>query len=323
MKIPTALIALLIVLSVAPANAELWQEYKGNSFFDGFDFFTDKDPTDGYVNYVDRGQATSLGLINVNGYGQVKIKGDNTNVASGRGRNSVRIETKRNFNEGLFIADFEHIPSGCGVWPAYWLCGPDWPTHGELDILEYINNGEVNQGTLHTDAGCNMYGVQTSGFTGDWATGKNGQEARDCNVKNATQLTNQGCGIKTIKGSCGDGFNKQGGGVYAINWNSATGVKMWYFNRDHIPTDIKTGNPNISAWGPPFANFDFGVNCLGKKFNTQKLIINLTFCGQWAGDAFSSMCPGKGVCDDYVRDNFWQFNEAYWLINYVRVYSPQ
>ena len=98
---------------------------------------------------------------------------------------------------------------------------------------------------------------------------------------------------------------------------------MWYFNRDHIPADIKTGNPNISAWGLPFANFDFGVNCLGKKFNTQKLIINLTFCGQWAGDAFSSMCPGKGVCDDYVRDNFWQFNEAYWLINFVRVYSPQ
>ena len=100
MKIPTALIALLILLSVAPANAELWQEYKGNSFFDGFDFFTDKDPTDGYVNYVDRGQATSLGLINVNGYGQVKIKGDNSNVTSGRGRDSVRVHSKQRFSSG-------------------------------------------------------------------------------------------------------------------------------------------------------------------------------------------------------------------------------
>lgn len=323
MNIRVALVAILVMLSLGSSKAELLVEYKGDTFFDGFDFFTANDPTDGFVNYVDRGQATSLNLIGVNGYGQVKIKGDNTNVATGRGRNSVRIETKKEFSSGLFIADFEHIPSGCGTWPAYWLCGSDWPTHGEMDMLEYTNNAEVNQGTLHTNAGCNMAGVSKSSFTGEWAKGRNGQDAIDCDVKNVTQLTNQGCGISSVKGSCGEGFNQQGGGVYALNWNPSTGVRMWFFPRALIPADIKSGNPNVSAWGKPFANFDFGSNCPSTKFVNHKLIINLTFCGQWAGDMFPSMCPGLGTCDDYVKNNFWEFNKAYWLINYIRVYSPQ
>lgn len=324
MKIPTVLVFALILLACCPINAELLAEYKGDSFFDGFDFFTDNDPTDGYVNYVDRPQATNQGLIQVNGYGQVKMKADSTSIASGRGRNSVRIESKKIYNSGLFIADFEHIPTGCGQWPAYWLYGPNWPNSREIDILEYVNNMDVNQGTLHTNAGCNMDGVDKSSFTGDWAKDLSGdKDATNCDVKAPGQDTNQGCGITAIKGSCGTGFNAIGGGVYAANWNPSTGIKLWLFPRGHIPADIKSGNPNIEAWGKPFANFDFGPNCSNSHIVNQKLTINLTFCGQWAGRDFAKMCPGKGNCVDYVRESFWEFNEAYWLINYVKVYSPQ
>ena len=62
---------------------------------------------------------------------------DHTNVASGRGRNSVRISSKEPYTHGLFVLDMEHMPSSqCGSWPAFWTVGPEWPKKGEIDIIE-------------------------------------------------------------------------------------------------------------------------------------------------------------------------------------------
>jgi beta-glucanase (GH16 family) len=45
------------------------------------------------------------------------------------------------YNGGLFIADFETMPFGCSLWPAYWSYGTaSWPADGEIDILEGVNN---------------------------------------------------------------------------------------------------------------------------------------------------------------------------------------
>ncbi len=47
------------------------------------------------------------------------------------------------------------LPSGQGIWPAFWLLGEDigtvgWPTCGEIDILEYIGSDvETIHGTVH------------------------------------------------------------------------------------------------------------------------------------------------------------------------------
>lgn len=59
---------------------------------------------------------------------------DTTNVypLAGPGRPSVRIESKINYNHGLFVLDIAHMPFGCGTWPAFWLVGPDWPNNGEV-----------------------------------------------------------------------------------------------------------------------------------------------------------------------------------------------
>ena len=44
---------------------------------------------------------------------------DYKNVASGRGRPSVRIETKKSYQHGLFVIDIAHMSGGiCGTWPA-------------------------------------------------------------------------------------------------------------------------------------------------------------------------------------------------------------
>jgi len=35
-------------------------------------------------------------------------------------RPSVRIQTIKRYNSGLFIVDLAHVPVGYGVWPAFW-----------------------------------------------------------------------------------------------------------------------------------------------------------------------------------------------------------
>ena len=70
--------------------------------------------------------AEEEGLIYVNG-SQVYMGADMTNVIHGNsGRPSVRISSKNSYTTGLFLIDLEHMPTGCGTWPAFWLVGPDW-----------------------------------------------------------------------------------------------------------------------------------------------------------------------------------------------------
>jgi hypothetical protein len=67
---------------------------------------------------------------------------DSRNVVSpgSRGRDSNRIVSKKAFDESVIILDLEHMPYGCGTWPAFWTLsqkGP-WPAGGEIDIIEVI-----------------------------------------------------------------------------------------------------------------------------------------------------------------------------------------
>ena len=50
------------------------------------------------------------GLATVTPTGQARIAVDNTSIAWGAGRLSVRIESKATYNGGLFIMDAEHMP---------------------------------------------------------------------------------------------------------------------------------------------------------------------------------------------------------------------
>ena len=56
---------------------------------------------------------------------------------------SVRITSVKTFYHGLVIADFDRMPFGCSVWPAFWTVGPNWPNNGEVDIVEGVNNKQM------------------------------------------------------------------------------------------------------------------------------------------------------------------------------------
>jgi len=49
---------------------------------------------------------------------------DSVNVASGRGRNSIRVLTTKTYQHALIVLDLAHMPDNvCGIWPAFWMLG--------------------------------------------------------------------------------------------------------------------------------------------------------------------------------------------------------
>jgi beta-glucanase (GH16 family) len=75
---------------------------------------------------------------------------------NGRAYTSARITTagKREYKYGRFEARMK-LPSGRGLWPAFWLLGADiatvgWPRTGEIDIMEYRGQEPaIVLGSLH------------------------------------------------------------------------------------------------------------------------------------------------------------------------------
>lgn len=70
---------------------------------------------------------------------------------------SAKITTKGKFNVKYGrIEGRMKIPQGQGLWPAFWMLGSNidqmtWPTCGEIDVMEHINNETKVHGTAHWD----------------------------------------------------------------------------------------------------------------------------------------------------------------------------
>jgi beta-glucanase (GH16 family) len=72
-----------------------------------------------------------------------------------RNYTSARINTQNHFTQkyGRFEARIK-LPSGQGIWPAFWMLGDDhdtahWPNCGEIDILETIGETNAVHSTIH------------------------------------------------------------------------------------------------------------------------------------------------------------------------------
>lgn len=117
----------------SPLNYTLEDTYSGTDFFDNFDYFTGYDPSAGYVHYVDSSVATSqqYNLTYASSWSAV-LKVDTTDTNADTGRYSVRITSKKQYNNGLFVFDILNSPYGCSTWPALWTSDPsNWPENGK------------------------------------------------------------------------------------------------------------------------------------------------------------------------------------------------
>lgn len=268
----------------------------------------------GFVQYVDQSTAEQMGLINGSTTESVSWGVDTTNQTP-EGRPSVRITSKKSYNTGLVVLDVEHMPFGCGTWPAFWMVGPSWPDNGEIDILEGVNDQENNGMTLHTGPGCSISSQSEGAFSGT-------VETDNCDVKAPDQNENAGCSIKhPSKKSYGAGLNDIQGGVYATQWTDEA-ISVFFFPRGEIPEDALGDSPNPDNWGIPAAKFSGGCD-IEKTFKDQQIVFDTTFCGDWAGSVWESgSCASKAAtCNDYVQNNPEAFTEAYWTIKSLRVYQ--
>jgi len=293
----------------------LQDNHVGESFFDGsFSWQTSDDPTGGRVNYVDMPTAQALNVSYVNGDKFVMRADDQNVVTSGRGRNSMRIASTKAYRDSVIVMDIEHMPYGCSQWPAFWtLTTGNWPDGGEIDMLEGINTHSINLGSLHTSSGCTMP---------DNRDQKGHADTTDCN---ANVNDDSGCGTSfSSTSSYGQGLNNNGGGWFVMKRTDSDGVSMYFWPRNDksVPDDVRTNTGSVSpssSWGKPEGVWPTSQCDFASHFTEHNIVINLTFCGAWAGNEFG-VC-GQGDCNTFVDQNPQAFTEAYWEINSLRVYT--
>lgn len=342
-----ALAAASTVLPGIHAAYTLIDSFSGASFFDTMDFFTEADPTNGTVTYVDFETATSnrlIGLVapssssrtssdsnsSATSSESVYIGVDHSSITTAF-RPSIRISTQQSWTHGLLLADIASAPTGCGTWPALWLVNTagTWPGNtGEIDLFETVNNAVANSMTLHTSAGCAL-NTSSEAFSGTMSTS-------NCDVNAPNQAQNAGCSIQAPQqdtivydgetcsyATAGPAFNAAGGGVYAMEWTSSS-ISISFHPRGYIPSDIVSGTPNPSSWtNKPIAVFE---GCAFDGFVKElSLVVNIALCGDWAGEVWQSGgCAaetGTSTCEEYVAANPHKFDTAYWVINGVSMWQ--
>ncbi|PMD40507.1 glycoside hydrolase family 16 protein [Hyaloscypha variabilis F] len=294
----------------------LVHEYDYTNWYESFIFETLPDPTHGFVEYISLAESQALGMTKMIGK-QVYMGVDNTYISDG-GRKSIWLECKDEFLHGLLIGDFAHVPgSDCGTWPSFWTIRNNPGPYGEIDIYEGFNDIERVYMTLHTGGNCSFDPPVKA------ESGTSNNNNFDCQLNNPV-----GCSVEAPIGSYGSSLNDQGGGVFAMEWTS-TYIKIYFFPRNGIPADIISGRPDPRFWGSPSADFDsqYGNCNIDANFPPQTIYFDTTFCGANAGGASwtdwtdCSVKTGFSTCEDYVANVPHAFDDAYWLVNSVKVYQ--
>ncbi|KJA22372.1 glycoside hydrolase family 16 protein [Hypholoma sublateritium FD-334 SS-4] len=306
--------------STLAQQMQLANNYSGSAFFDLWNYKVGNDVTDffgnagneGVVNYTDQAFAQQQNLLFVNSVGNVIVKTDNFTSGVGNAsfvRNSLQLLSKEQITPGtLVIMDAIHMPFGCAVWPAFWFTGgANWPSLGEIDIVENVNLATNNAYSLHTTDGC-MASSQVA-ITGDLVS-------TDC--FNATAF-DEGCKVTDSTLSYGSGFANNGGGAFAMLWNDA-GIQIWFFPRSSIPADLPTPNPNPSGWGTPTAFYPESTCDTTKFFGPQTMILDINVCGNFAVDVWTTCAAVAPQCTDVVPIAS-TFDDAYFEIRYITVFS--
>jgi hypothetical protein len=287
-----------------PSPGSIVLNCEGDHFFRCFTFWTAGDPAHGDVVYVSQADAEAASIIKTDGDGVYMGTSVTAQKGNGQTPHAVRVETKQ-FDSGvLAIMDVKHVPTGMGLWPAWWMYHDDsvWPVGGEFDMWETVNDENRSKTSIHTTTGCKMPNVP--GIDG----GGNGA--------NGAFTGGDGAGVWG-EDNAGAALNAVGGGYFAVHWTSS-GFDMYQFPRDadNIPSDITSMTPDVSTWGAPWRHFPFGADCPSTIFYKMKFTFNIDFCGGWAGSVYPG---GAGKCNEDMKTV--HIPEAYWNVNWMRVFD--
>ncbi|KAJ7111332.1 glycoside hydrolase family 16 protein [Mycena epipterygia] len=304
--VPTLALS-LAASSVLGATYQMAENIVGTGFYNSFNFEAIADPTSGRVD-----QATAMSAnLTFASSNKFVLRADDTTVLdpNGAGRKSVRLSSKNTYSTHVAVFDMAHMPQGCGTWPAVWETGGAWPAGGETDIVEGVNDQGTNQATLHTSPGCTMPAARTE-------TGTALQLDCDTSVNG-----NAGCGGRLAPATS---YALTIGRYAMERTNSAISVWFWSRSDSTVPADVVAGGSTVDTgnWGTPSANFPSTTCDIADLFVAHNIIINLTFCGDWAGAAdvyASSGCPS--TCVDYVNNNPAAFTNAFFEFNAINVYT--
>ncbi|KAJ3532962.1 hypothetical protein NMY22_g7540 [Coprinellus aureogranulatus] len=335
-----ALLSLSVDLTLG-ANYALSEAIIGPAFYDKFIWFYAADPSHGRVNYTDKETSKRLNLTYATSDSFI-LRADYKTVLnpSGPGRNSVRMRTNNSYTthvavfvslfslncmhaDGRVVAGltFGICPKDVGkffnmyriqvthvsilsTWPAIWETkAAVWPAGGEVDVLEGVHGKPPNIATLHTTAGCTMPANRSQ--TGSSASN-----------------------------------NCEGDATFAME-RRTNFIKVWFWHRKygHVPSFISNPSEklNTDGWvrlfsptvlrtrvyryvGTPAAYFPNTTCDMTKHFTDHHIVMNLGFCGDWAGPAYaSSGCPS--TCADFVNKNTDYYKDAFFDIAAVRIYK--
>ncbi|KAK3322898.1 putative endo-1,3(4)-beta-glucanase, partial [Apodospora peruviana] len=313
----------------APSESyQLVESYDPSNFFTKWTFFvsdfesTDHmavSPTHGFVNFRNQQDAANLELIKTLG-DEVYIGVDSTR-SHVVGRDSVRLESITKYNGGLIIAHFNHIPKAvCGAWPAFWMYGPNWPNGGEVDIYEQWNL-DNNFNAFHTGAPADVGActLKASTFTSPVRTS-------NCFVYAAGQWDNEGCAAVP---SAPINPPSTGAAIYATEWTDDV-FRIWTWPAASAPPDVLAGEPNPAHWGLPNFSIDSSSCDIGRAFKDMKMVLNIDFCGDAAGNPGiwgadpNEKCYGEtgySWCPTYVDFSPHDFAEVFWKIKDIKVYE--
>lgn len=86
---------------------------------------------------------------------QIKVSNGTLQITAQRDNqgawHSGEVYSKWNYTYGEFEVRMALSATGQGVWPAAWMMGTadDWPSNGEIDMIENINGTSTVYGTIH------------------------------------------------------------------------------------------------------------------------------------------------------------------------------
>ncbi|KAI0279493.1 hypothetical protein BGY98DRAFT_1176009 [Russula aff. rugulosa BPL654] len=253
------LAALLLSLSqCASSSFYLKDNWIGNDFFRDWNWETENDPTHGRVNYVSQTEAIAKNLSYVENNAFV-MRADNWSIVEPSARGRDSVRISTQNAYGESIFVLDLAHMPAGC--------ATWPAF-RTKSLKGVNLLEINQATLHTTPGCQMppdpQRQPQSGTT----------ISTNCD---ATVNGNEGCGVLIDKSgpSYGTPFNMNGGGYYVMVRSRVLGIQIYFWPRDN------------SAYVPAEIPFD-----------AHQILIDLTFCGDWAGNAWPSSGCGNSTCEN-------------------------